>query len=103
MAQELYTSIAREYELARLAEVNDTPVITVLDAATVPMRRSAPRRTLLVLIAGMLAGVLALGIAIVEVKRGELARAHPEVALRFRRLVMRDDTRADAPTEQNSQ
>ena len=42
--QDLYSTLRREYETARLDEVNDTPVITVLDLPTPPSTRSAPNR-----------------------------------------------------------
>jgi len=43
MGQELYLSLRREYETARIEEVNDTPVLTVLDKAVPPRRQSWPR------------------------------------------------------------
>lgn len=49
--QEVYLTLKREYESARIQEVNDTPVITVIDTATAPVRRSKPERTLLSVIA----------------------------------------------------
>jgi len=56
--QELYLTLQREYETARVEEVNDTPVITVIDRAIPPTKRSRPRRTLLVML-GMLLGAMA--------------------------------------------
>jgi uncharacterized protein involved in exopolysaccharide biosynthesis len=58
--QELYSNLRREYENARISEVNDTPVITVIEEATPPLRRSAPRRTLLALGGAVLGGFLGL-------------------------------------------
>ena len=49
--QEVYLTLKREYETARIQEVNDTPVITVIDAAAPPSRRSKPQRSLLVIVA----------------------------------------------------
>ena len=59
LRQELYRSLRREYETARIEEVNDTPVITVIDAAVVPQRKSGPSRRLWALAAFVLSGVLA--------------------------------------------
>lgn len=84
MAQELYTSMAREYELARIAEVNDTPVITVLDSAQAPVRRSWPRRRILVLAAGGLAALVAVSLALIQAKADDLAQRDPAAARRLR-------------------
>jgi uncharacterized protein involved in exopolysaccharide biosynthesis len=58
MKQEVVTTLRRQYEEARIQEVDDTPVITVIDRAVVPDHRSSPRRTLSVLVAFALGGVL---------------------------------------------
>jgi uncharacterized protein involved in exopolysaccharide biosynthesis len=55
--QEVYLTLSREYEAARMQEVNDTPVITVIDAAIPPVRKSKPKRILLVTIA-LVCGVM---------------------------------------------
>src|SRR5207302_5373973 len=43
---------------ARIEEVNDTPVITVIDSAVVPHRKSSPRRTLWAVLAFALSGTV---------------------------------------------
>lgn len=40
---EVQRTLRREYETARIEEVNDTPVITVIEQATPPTQPSAPR------------------------------------------------------------
>jgi len=57
--QELYLTLRREYETARIEEVNDTPVITVIDSALVPQRKSRPNRPLWAVLALMLSGMFA--------------------------------------------
>ena len=57
--QELYLTLRREYETARIEEVNDTPVITVIDSAVVPQHRSSPKRTLWAVLTLMLSGMFA--------------------------------------------
>jgi len=47
--QELLISLMQQLESAKMAEVNDVPVITVVDPAVPPTRKSSPRRKLLVL------------------------------------------------------
>jgi len=60
LRQELYRTLRREYETARIQEVNDTPVITVIDSAVPPQRKSGPTRSLWALTALILGGVFAL-------------------------------------------
>ncbi len=57
--QELYLMLRREYETARIEEVNDTPVITVIDSAVVPQLKSSPRRRLWALVALVTSGICA--------------------------------------------
>src|SRR5438132_8238343 len=56
--QEVSLTLRREYETARIEEVNDTPVITVIDPPVPPHERSSPKRLLLVLMALFLGGVI---------------------------------------------
>jgi uncharacterized protein involved in exopolysaccharide biosynthesis len=56
--QELYLTLKREYETARIEEVNDVPVITVIDSAALPKEASKPRRGLLIVIAFILGGMV---------------------------------------------
>jgi tyrosine-protein kinase Etk/Wzc len=63
--QEVYLTLRREYETARIEEVNDTPVITVIDRATPPQERSKPKRTLLIALALVLGGMVAISWAVV--------------------------------------
>lgn len=59
--QMLYELLAKQYEAARLDEARDPSVIQVLDPAVEPERRSAPTRTLIVLMsafAGLLAAII---------------------------------------------
>lgn len=55
----LYELMARQYEMARVDEARQSQMIQVVDPALVPDRRSWPPRTLLVLLAAILAGILA--------------------------------------------
>jgi len=64
VAQELYLNLARGVQTARIDEVNDTPVISVVAPAFVPMRRSRPRRLFVGFVAGMLAAMTAGAIAV---------------------------------------
>src|SRR5205807_6017401 len=48
--QELYLNLRREYETARIEEVNNIPVVTIIDHPAVPGRRIRPQRTITVLV-----------------------------------------------------
>src|SRR5437899_308376 len=58
--QQIYLTLEREYETARIDEVNDTPVITVIDPAVAPEERSHPQRRLLVAMALALGALMAI-------------------------------------------
>ena len=45
--EEIYLALTREYELARVEEHRDVPVINTLDTAAVPAQRQWPRRGLM--------------------------------------------------------
>jgi len=64
VSQELYLTLKREYETARIEEVNDTPVITIIDSAVVPQRRSQPRPLLWMIVAFLVGGILSLSWAL---------------------------------------
>ena len=53
--QMLYELLAKQYEVARLDEAKDPPIIQVLDPAIDPERRTWPRRTLILLLTTFLA------------------------------------------------
>ena len=59
--QEVYLTLRREYETSRIAEVNDTPLLTIVDHAVPPVKRSWPRRgrlASLALVFGIVAGIM---------------------------------------------
>ena len=84
LRQELYRTLRREYETARIQEVNDTPVITVIDLAVAPQRKSGPTRRLWALAAFVLSGVFAVSWAF---SAEALGRARREQDGRYRDLV----------------
>lgn len=59
-ASTLYLGLRREFETARIDEINNTPVITVVDRAVPPRRREWPRRGLITATAAVLG--VALGV-----------------------------------------
>jgi len=81
--QEVYVTLKREYEVARSDEVNDIPVITVIDRAAPPLDRSRPRRRLAVLLGALYGAVLGvawtLGAAFVDKLRRESNEQYREI------------------------
>jgi uncharacterized protein involved in exopolysaccharide biosynthesis len=57
----VFELLTKEYEIAKIQEAREVPVAQVLDAATVPEKKSSPHRLLIVL-GGGLAGFLLAGI-----------------------------------------
>ncbi len=79
--QEVYLTLKREYESARIQEVNDTPVITVIDSATAPVRRSKPERILLLAIALVVSAMMGASWAagteyLAQARRDRMPRRH---------------------------
>jgi uncharacterized protein involved in exopolysaccharide biosynthesis len=61
MQQAVFTSLTQAYEDARIREVRDTPVITIVDAPVMPvygLPRGRVRRGILGIMAGFIAGLL---------------------------------------------
>jgi uncharacterized protein involved in exopolysaccharide biosynthesis len=70
LAQDLYLNLERQAQTARIDEVNDTPVISVIDPPFLPVRPSRPNRLLLVMLAMFFGGVLASGYVVAQGVRG---------------------------------
>lgn len=103
MGQQVYGSLKREYETARIDEVNDTPMITVIDRAIPARERTGPRRKLLVLLATALGAVIAVlwafGAEYMERARRDTQENYEELRSlleRVRRDLRRMFTRARA-------
>ncbi len=57
--EEVYGFLRTQYEDAKIREQEDTPTLTIVDQATPLELRSRPRRTLMVLTAAVVTGLLA--------------------------------------------
>ena len=57
LRQQVFQTLSQEYEQARIDEVRDTPVLTVLQPPLIPTKRSWPKRGLALLF-GLLSGFL---------------------------------------------
>lgn len=87
MRQQLYTSLAQMYEQARLEEVRDTPAITLIEPAVVPLEanaRGAVKKAIQSLIFSMaVAALLILGVEYASKPMDQRSAAYEEfVALR---------------------
>lgn len=79
LKQEVYVSLAKAYDEARISEVRDTPVITIIDSAVAPDRRSGPRPVLNGIIGFLLGGVFAfLLVFLLEQRTHAMRSAAPE-------------------------
>jgi uncharacterized protein involved in exopolysaccharide biosynthesis len=96
-ANSLYLSLRQQYETARIDEVNNTPVITVVDRAVPPRRREWPRIGLMLVAAAVLGGALGAITAAGRELADHWARSNPEQAALLRAAfarVTRDIARA---------
>jgi uncharacterized protein involved in exopolysaccharide biosynthesis len=75
LRQEVYVSLVKAHDEARISEVRDTPVITTIDSAVAPAGRSAPRPVLNVFIALLAGGVVAFVLVYLLEQRAQVARA----------------------------
>jgi uncharacterized protein involved in exopolysaccharide biosynthesis len=82
--QQLYTSLAQMYEQARLEEVRDTPALTLIEPAVVPLEanaRGAVKRAIQSFIFGItIAVLLFLGVEYAMYPMGERSPAYEEFA-----------------------
>jgi len=89
LAEDLFRTLRRELETARIEEVNTAPVITVVDGAVPPQRPRWPRPvplTVLAVFSGLLLGVLVAGTATLL---ASWAQRNPEDADAVRRAGRR--------------
>jgi tyrosine-protein kinase Etk/Wzc len=62
-AETIFELMAKQFELAKMDEAREAAVIQVVDAAVIPDFKSKPHRALMVVLAGMLAGLLSMVVA----------------------------------------
>jgi tyrosine-protein kinase Etk/Wzc len=77
--QELFLTLSKAHTEARIAEVRDTPVLTVVDSAVAPFRRARPQRALGVIIATVLGTLAGIVLAyIVDFRRRAVPEQNPD-------------------------
>lgn len=92
--QQLYVTLAQAYEKAKLDEVRDTPVLTILEHPSLPARRDPRRLVQRALLGALLGGVFALLLAGFRELRSGLARGEGADIEELRALLVA--TRRDA-------
>jgi len=79
LKQEIFLTLTKSYEQARISEVRDTPVLTVIDSAVPPVLRTRPRRVLGTIIACLLAGLVGVVVAYgIDFRRRVRAQGRPD-------------------------
>jgi tyrosine-protein kinase Etk/Wzc len=81
----LFELLAKQYEIARIDEAKDATLIQVLDRAILPERKSKPKRSLIVLISTLAAGLLAIFLAFI-LEAIDKSKADPQQAAQMTRV-----------------
>ena len=81
----IYEILAKQFEMAKLDEAKDAPLIQILDKAVTPERKSKPKRSMIVLLSALVAGFIGVLFAFIQ-EASEKAKANPEQAGRMRML-----------------
>jgi uncharacterized protein involved in exopolysaccharide biosynthesis len=95
LRQEVYQTLTKAHEEARIAEVRDTPVLTVIDSAVAPVRPSGPRRVLGTTVALIFGGALGALFAYLATARDRARRSPTPDYLEFRAAL--EETRRAPP------
>ncbi|MEZ0609309.1 GNVR domain-containing protein [Fibrella sp. WM1] len=66
LAQDLYNTLSKQSEMAKIKVQEDTPVFKVLEPARVPLKKSGPKRSMIILVAGMLGAIVSLVYAFIR-------------------------------------
>jgi tyrosine-protein kinase Etk/Wzc len=75
LRQEVYVSLVKAYDEARISQVRDTPVIMTIDSAVAPQGPSAPRPMRNFVLAFLAGGIIAFGLVFLLEQRGRGRRA----------------------------
>jgi len=88
--EEIIRFLGTKLEEAKYKEALNTPTLQVLDEATPPKYRSAPRRALMVVVAAACSLVLSAVLAFVLESLGQAGQRHQEQVAQIRALLRRD-------------
>jgi uncharacterized protein involved in exopolysaccharide biosynthesis len=81
----VYEILAKQYEMAKLDEAKDFPLIQILDKALIPEKRSAPKRSLIVILATIAAFFIAVILAFIREGLSK-SESDPEQRVRLQEL-----------------
>jgi len=96
MRQDLYTSLSQSYEQARIQEVQNTPVITIVERPIVPPLNER-RHLLLKILLGLILGAM-VGVGVILARRAFAGQQDPEAdALKGAWAETKQDLRRLAP------
>jgi tyrosine-protein kinase Etk/Wzc len=82
----VFEAIGKQFEIARLDEAKDAPLLQVIDSAVPPTRRSGPNRIAIVVVSMLSAFVLALGCILTQ----DSYRSNPVGWTMLRELLAQD-------------
>jgi uncharacterized protein involved in exopolysaccharide biosynthesis len=80
--EELYLTLRKEYEVARLEEQKDLPALDMLDSPETPLFKSGPQRRKLVLFFGFIGLLAGAGLAVIVDRRAAIRSAFGQVSRR---------------------
>ena len=87
LRQDIYINLLKEFESSRLREIDDTPVLSVVDRASPPVYRFYPRRRVLVIVAFLTGLALALVTLLISAAWSAMRMDEPEEYERLRRTL----------------
>lgn len=61
-----YLLLREQYEMARLTAQKDVPIVRILDQPSLPTLKSSPRRSIIIILSGMIAFILTFGFIVVS-------------------------------------
>lgn len=64
--ESVYEILIKQFEIAKLDESKDAPLIQVLDKAETPEKKSKPKRTMIVLLVGILGLIFSIAIVVIR-------------------------------------
>ena len=66
LAQNLFNNLSQQYEQAKIRVEEETPVFKTLEPTTIPLKRSEPKRTLIVIGFGVIGLIIGVAISILK-------------------------------------
>lgn len=75
MAIQVYQSLAEQKEQAEIAVKKDTPAFSVIEPVKVPIEKSAPKRSLIMVVSIFMGGFLGIGLVFGRMVLGKMKEA----------------------------